>query len=87
MNQSTNPDHMNNLTDERLIDLAKMVLQAVDESGPLGAPSGPMYLAFMQAGMTLDSYTQLTAGIQRLGFMTKRGDCFYITPAGKAFIS
>jgi hypothetical protein len=52
--------------------LATAVLDTVAEAGPAGAPSGPMYLALNQRGLSLADYEALMALLVRAGLLRKR---------------
>jgi hypothetical protein len=68
--------------------LMKAVVETVAEADPtIGAPSGPMYAAFMHVGMSLESYQRLMDGIVGAGLISRRGDCYSITPAGRTFLA
>ena len=43
----------------------------------MGCPGGIMYAAFMNVGMTLELFEQITDALVRAGRITKRGHCFY----------
>jgi hypothetical protein len=56
--------------------IANAVVETVNEQ-PQGAPAGPMYLAFMAQGMSLNQFEQITGALVAAGRITRRGDCFY----------
>lgn len=57
--------------------LLKIILETVKESGVMGCPSGPMYMAFMTKGYTLDQYETMTGALTDAGFIRKTGHVFY----------
>jgi hypothetical protein len=67
--------------------LCGAILETVQEAGPLGAPSGPMYLALNKLGLTLDSYTSLMAALTQIGLLYKSGDCYTLTPKGEDYLT
>ncbi len=46
------------------------ILEAAQAAGPLGAPSGIVYAAMMEHGMTLDVYETILAGLVQAGRIT-----------------
>ena len=64
---------------ERAIKVLRMtvaaILDAAEHAGPMGAPSGHVYAAMMQFGMTLDMYQQIIAGLVDAGKITVRHNC------------
>lgn len=62
--------------------IADAIIQACQESGPLGAPGGHIYAALMVQGCTLHQYEQIMAGLVRAGMLSRSGDCYHAT--GKA---
>lgn len=66
--------------------LTKAVLETVAETMPSGAPGGPMYAAFMTAGMSLDQFESLMGGMVEAGFLQKRDECYFITVEGREFM-
>lgn len=69
--------------DQLIRKIADAILAAVAEAGPLGAPGGHLYAALMAHGATLDQYESFMAGLVRAGLVTKRGECYHITAAGR----
>jgi hypothetical protein len=61
------------------------ILDAIDEAGELGAPSGVMYAALMAQGCSLQQYQSIMAPLERRGFVTVDGDCYFMTAAGREF--
>jgi len=57
--------------------VTKAVVETVNEAGPNGAPAGVMYAAFMHAGMSLDTFEQITSLLVKAGVIDRRGNCFY----------
>lgn len=58
--------------------LARAVLGVVKDAGPLGAPAGPMYAAFMHHGVSLAQFEAFMAALVRTGKITKHGDCYHL---------
>lgn len=54
------------------------ILEAAEEAGPLGAPSGVVYAALMQHGMRLATYESLLAALESAGRITVEYDCIKI---------
>lgn len=67
----------NRAVQPKLLVLLKIILETVKEAGPAGAPSGPMYLAFMQHGCSLDQYEVMTGTLVDAGFLRKEGHCYF----------
>ena len=59
--------------------VALALLDTIKEAGPLGAPSGPMYMAVLQAdiGIDLDQYEALMRAIVRSGLVRREGYVYY----------
>jgi hypothetical protein len=78
---------MANNTVELLLALTQIVLETVAEADPAtGAPSGPMYAAFMTKGMTLENYQNMMSGMVSGKLLTLNGNCYHITEDGKKFL-
>ena len=60
-----------------LAQVTSAVVETVNEAGPSGAPAGPMYLAFMQWGMSLATFEAVTGALVDTGKIKRRGDVFY----------
>lgn len=58
--------------------ITTIILETVEEMGPDGAPAGPMYMAMMHAGCTLEQFEQLMQGMVDAGLLVKRGHCYFI---------
>jgi hypothetical protein len=68
------------MTREQAITALKLVADAVVEvvaECPDGAPAGPMYAAFMQYGMSLDTFEQITDALVQAGKIRKCGHLFF----------
>src|SRR5258708_3693484 len=59
-----------------LAHVANAVLETVGET-PDGAPAGPMYLAFMQHGMSLETFEAITAALVDAKKIRREGDLFF----------
>lgn len=57
-----------------------VVVDTVKEAGPTGAPAGPMYLAFAQAGWSLEAFERMMTALVESGRLTKRGHCYFAAP-------
>ena len=57
--------------------IANAVVETVKEAGPDGAPGGPMYLAFMAYGISLNGFQQIMAGLVDAKQIVRRGDCYF----------
>ena len=55
-----------------------LILEAVRESGPLGAPAGVMYAALMAHGCTLNQFESIMGALVRAGKLRKSGDCYHV---------
>lgn len=54
--------------------LAAIIEETAREAGPLGAPSGVVYMALNGVGVSLDTYQALLAALGRAGRIQVRGD-------------
>lgn len=54
------------------------ILEAADESSLNGAPSGVIYAALNQYGMTLDTYYQILGALERKGKIVVENDLVYL---------
>ena len=67
--------------------IALAVLEAIDEAGPIGAPSGILYAALMGQGCTLQTFKQIMDPMEAIGYVELESDCYLITAAGIAFMN
>lgn len=54
--------------------LAEMIEEAAREAGPMGVPSGVVFLALQSAGVSLATYQALLAALERAGRVRVSGD-------------
>lgn len=64
-----------------------IVLEAIRDAGPMGAPSGVLYAALMGQGCTLSQYQSLMAPLERRGYVLLEDHCYTLTSTGQAFIT
>lgn len=57
--------------------LLDIILSTVKETGPQGAPSGPMYMAFMTFGCSLEQYETMVGTLVDAGFLRRSGHVLY----------
>lgn len=60
--------------------MAFKVVQALTDTikeSPDGAPLGPMYLAFMERGMSLDTFQNLISELKHMGVIEVRNNCAF----------
>ena len=69
---------------ETLQRLGLAVLETVQESGQIGAPSGHLYAALMVHGATLSQYQSFMATLTRTGLLVLGGQCYTITDKGRS---
>ena len=62
---------------EAMASLYAIIVEAVKDMGPMGAPSGPMYAALMTTGMTLDQYQTIMDGLVAAGKLKRRGHVYF----------
>jgi len=62
---------------EKMAALCTIIVEAVKDMGPMGAPSGPMYAALMSTGITLDQYQTIMDGLVAAGKLKRRGYVYY----------
>ena len=75
-----------NSPNSSIVSLTKDVLITIAEV-PEGAPVGPMYLAFQTIGVTLDTFNLYMMSLERLGLITKRHDCYFLTDKSRKYIA
>jgi hypothetical protein len=63
--------------------IADGIVDTVREAGPLGAPSGPMYLAMQEQGCTLSQYQSIMGALVRAGRLVQDGHVYRIAEAGR----
>ena len=51
------------------------ILEAANQAGPMGAPSGVVYAALMVHGMKLATYESLLGALERMGKIIVEHDC------------
>jgi hypothetical protein len=54
--------------------LAEIIEETAREAGPMGAPSGVVYMALNGAGVSLETYQAVLGALQRAGRVTVSGD-------------
>lgn len=59
-----------------ILQCCNALYETVKESGPRGAPSGPMYAACMHR-LSLEQYEQIMGVLIKAGLITKRGHVYY----------
>ena len=59
-----------------LLAIASAIIETVRDC-PEGAPSGPLYLAMMEKGCSLEQYEQLMAGLVDAGRLRKKGHLYF----------
>lgn len=67
--------------------LGLAVLETIQESGALGAPSGILYAALQQQGCQLSQFQSLMAPLEQRGYVTLESDCYTITDSGVGLIT
>ena len=70
---------------QAIVAVARAVVQTVVESEPLGAPGGPMYVAFTAHDITLEAFQNLMDGLCRAELLRRDGDCYRATSRGRLF--
>jgi len=60
---------------EILRQVAKAILETVEEAGPDGAPLGPMYAAVMTHGMRYEYFMQIIHGLEDAGKIKVSNNC------------
>lgn len=68
-------------------EVARAILSAIIAGGTLGAPGGVLYAALMTAGCTFDQFNSIMRALNSTRMVEQHGDCWHITPAGRAFNS
>jgi hypothetical protein len=66
-----------------LLQISNAILVAVAGSGDGGTPGGVLYAALMTHGATLEQYEGIMGGLVQAGLLTKSGQCYHVTAAGK----
>jgi hypothetical protein len=68
------------MQDATILDIfKKAVIESVQAAGSNGAPSGPMYAAFMQYGIDLNAFQSLMDLLVKEGSLTQKGHVYYAT--------
>jgi len=64
---------------QQVIEALRLAVESIEYaarmSGPMGAPSGHVYAALMQHGMTLAAYQSIIAALVEMGRITVEHDC------------
>lgn len=64
---------------EQILRAIKLAMDCIEEAakvaGPFGAPSGVVYAALSEHGMTLSVYQQIIGAMTRAGKITVEFDC------------
>ena len=66
--------------------LTQTVLKTLEEE-PNGAPETPLYLAFQQIGVTLETFTLFMMSLERLALIKRSGHVLHITPKGRQWLA
>ena len=61
--------------------IGDVIVEAVAESGKLGAPGGPIYAALMPLGITLEQYEGIMAGLVGARKLRKQGQLYFAVAA------
>ena len=64
-------------TVDAITELCFIIVEAVQDMGPMGAPSGPMYASLMSTGITLDQYQRVMDGLVAAGKLKRRGHVYF----------
>lgn len=67
--------------------IVRAILETINESGTMGAPSGILYTALMAQGMSLDTYQRLMGVIKEVGYVTEEHHCYHMTDKGRAWLA
>ena len=65
--------------------IGKVIIEACDAAGGMGAPGGVMYAALMGQGCTLNQFQQIMAGLENAGMVARDGECYIATDKGRTF--
>lgn len=60
-----------------LAQVARAIVETIEETGPTGTPGGLLYAALMNTGLSLDGFEQIMAGLVDAGRINRRGDLYY----------
>ena len=60
--------------------IAEAIIETVRESGPMGAPAGPMYAACMSQ-LTLGQFEQVMEGLVLAGKLRRQGHVYFVVEA------
>lgn len=72
-------------SDKGILILTAAIVSTVAEMPPdTGAPGGILYTALM-GRLDLGQFNCLMSGLVTVGFVTKRGQCYFATPKGVEF--
>lgn len=67
--------------------ISKAILEAVQQSGAMGAPGGHLYLVMNMFGMTLDQFQQFMGGLTEQGCLTHEFECYRLTDKGAEYLT
>lgn len=59
--------------------MVQALIETSKEAGPMGAPLGPMYAAFMERGCSLNLFNILVDIAERTGKVTRSHNCLVYT--------
>jgi hypothetical protein len=62
------------------------ILKIVEESGPNGAPAGPMYAAMMTVGCTLEQFQGMMGTLVAAGLLRLSHHCYFLTPKAQELL-
>lgn len=62
---------------QQLVAVMQALLETVQEAGSEGAPSGPLYMACQQFGITLEAYQAIMEILVKQGLVTHSNHCYF----------
>lgn len=71
-------------TIKAMLQVCDIIEETAREAGPLGAPSGMVYMALNSKGCSLDTYNTIIQAMTSAGRITVSGDCIHATGAAAA---
>lgn len=69
------------------VKLMVAILETVAHEGDKGAPEGPMYLAFAEAGITLDKFNALLTMLEAEKFIHRKNHTVFVTVRAKDLLA
>ncbi len=70
---------------DAVLAIAQLVVDAVEQAGPYGAPGGHLYAAMMSAGITLSQFESIMGTLVSAGKLRKQGHCYFVARTERGY--